>query len=406
MQNSADSHFASFFMAGFECSSHRRSDGLRLDLIRSTGHEGCAREDYRACADLGLLTVRDGLRWHLIEAEAGAYDWSSWRPMLEAAAEAGVQVIWDLCHYGFPDHLELGSDAFVDAFARFAAAAARFHHSVLGEAALVCPVNEISYFTWAVNTGYFPRLEQDKSIWLKGRLLAAALAGARAARQADPGVRLYWAEPLINILPALPDPESRTRAEHLRLGQFEAYDILLGRTAADLGGGPWAADALGFNFYSDNQWIDGGSTIPLGHYDYRRLAEQLFEAHQRFGKPIFISETGAEGSARAAWFHYVCDEVREAQRRGVEVQGICIYPVTSFPGWDDSRHAEVGLFSTPHSDGRRAVYQPLADELARQRRDFGRRPAPAGEEAPLFAGFPQSGDAIAADAESCSPPGR
>jgi hypothetical protein len=33
----------------------------------------------------GLLTVRDGLRWHLIEREPGRYDWSSWLPMLEAA---------------------------------------------------------------------------------------------------------------------------------------------------------------------------------------------------------------------------------------------------------------------------------------------------------------------------------
>ncbi|RWO95779.1 MAG: hypothetical protein EOQ99_33560, partial [Mesorhizobium sp.] len=31
--------FASFFMAGFECSSHRRGDGVRLDLIRATAHD-------------------------------------------------------------------------------------------------------------------------------------------------------------------------------------------------------------------------------------------------------------------------------------------------------------------------------------------------------------------------------
>jgi hypothetical protein len=59
----AGNPFASFFMGGFECSSHRRSDGLRLDLIRSTGHEGHVLSDYRACAELGLRTVRDGLRW-------------------------------------------------------------------------------------------------------------------------------------------------------------------------------------------------------------------------------------------------------------------------------------------------------------------------------------------------------
>jgi hypothetical protein len=228
-------------------------------------------------------------------------------------------------------------------------------------------VNEISYFTWAVNTGYFPRLEQEKRGWVKSRLVSAALAGARAAREVDCNVRLFWAEPLINIIPASSDEQDRLRAERLRQGQFEAYDMLLGNAAPDLGGGQWAADALGVNFYPDNQWIDGGSTIPLGHHEYRRLADMLVEVQERFGKPIFISETGSEGSARSAWFHYVCDEVREAQTRGAAIEGICIYPVTSFPGWDDSRHAQVGLFSTPHSNGRRAVYRPLEQELQRQR---------------------------------------
>jgi beta-glucosidase/6-phospho-beta-glucosidase/beta-galactosidase len=360
------SPFRSFFMAGFECSSHRRTDGLRLDLIRSTGHEGCASADYRACASLGLLTIRDGLRWHLIESEPGRYDWSSWLPMLEAAEEAGVQIIWDICHYGFPDYLKLGSDEFVEAFARFGVAAVRLHRQVTGRAPLVCPMNEISYFTWAVNTGYFPRLEQEKQGWLKRRLVQAALTGVREIREADPQVRFFWAEPLINILPRSASPEDRATAEALRLSQFEAYEMLLGLRAPELGGGPWAADALGFNFYSDNQWIEGGSTIPLGHHEYRPLCDMLSEVHQRFGKPIFISETGAERSARSAWFHYVCDEVSEAKQAGVPVQGVCIYPVTAFPGWDDSRHAEVGLFSTPHSDGTRRVDTRVAAELKRQ----------------------------------------
>src|SRR3712207_8465429 len=97
-------HLQSFFMAGFECSSHRRPDGVRLDLIAGTEHDRLAREDYRMCAELGLRAARDGLRWHLIEQAPGRYDWSSWIPMLDAAAEAGVQVIWDLLQYGSPDH--------------------------------------------------------------------------------------------------------------------------------------------------------------------------------------------------------------------------------------------------------------------------------------------------------------
>jgi len=88
--------FDSWFMAGFECSSHRRLDGVRLDLIRATAHDKHARSDYRQCRDLGFGTVRDGVRWHLIEKAPGQYDWPSWLPMLEAAEEVGMQVIWDL----------------------------------------------------------------------------------------------------------------------------------------------------------------------------------------------------------------------------------------------------------------------------------------------------------------------
>ena len=41
--------------------------------------------------------------------------------MLEAARDEGVQVIWDLCHYGWPDDLDIFSPQFVERFARFCA---------------------------------------------------------------------------------------------------------------------------------------------------------------------------------------------------------------------------------------------------------------------------------------------
>jgi len=115
--------FDSFFMAGFECSSHRRRDGVRLDLIRATGHDRHVQNDYRQCRELGLTTLRDGLRWHRIETAPGRYDWSSWAPMLEAAEEYGLQVIWDLFHYGAPDHVDQAGADFPKRFADFAMAA-------------------------------------------------------------------------------------------------------------------------------------------------------------------------------------------------------------------------------------------------------------------------------------------
>jgi hypothetical protein len=42
----------------------------------------------------------------VIEKRPYRYDFSSVLPMLRFARKAGLQVIWDLCHYGWPDHLE------------------------------------------------------------------------------------------------------------------------------------------------------------------------------------------------------------------------------------------------------------------------------------------------------------
>jgi beta-glucosidase/6-phospho-beta-glucosidase/beta-galactosidase len=354
-------------MAGFECSTHRRRDGVRLDLIRATAHDKNVASDYRQCRDLGIRTIRDGLRWHLIEPVPGSYDWSSWAPMLEAAAAEGVQVIWDVLHYGSPDWIGQSDPKFVGAYARFAAEAVRVHRKVTGAAPILCPINEISFFTWAAKNGYFRTTAPDAPGVFKRQLARAAIAGIEAMRAADPDCRFISAEPLIHVAPP-PDAkkEQRRRAEELRQGQFEATDIILGLQDPELGGRPDLLDAIGLNFYPDNQWYIDGSTLPMGHHDYRRLADMLEEVAARYGKPILISETGAEGSARPAWLHYVCDEVREAMKRDVRIEGICIYPVTAYPGWDNSRHAEVGLFTTPHADSRRGVHQPMADELQRQ----------------------------------------
>ena len=364
--------FDSFFMAGFECSSHRRKDGVRLDLIHATGHDRLAAWDYGRCAELGLKTIRDGLRWHLIEAAQGVYDWSSWSPMLKAAREAGVRVVWDMYHYGSPDHLDPRSPEFIDAYARFAGEAVRIHREETGESAMICPINEISFFTWAVETDYFPPADTEKGGWFKRQLVRAAVAGVDAMRAVDPGCRFVWAEPLIHVAPCDHSEAELARAEAARQGQFEVYDMLLGRMAPELGGRPDLVDMVGLNFYPHNQWYFSGPTIPMGHHAYRPLADMLVEAAERFGKPVFLAETGAEGTGRPSWLHYVCAEVREAMARGCDLHGVCLYPVTAYPGWDNARHAEVGLFSTPVASGERHLFSPLAAELERQQALFER----------------------------------
>ncbi|WP_159717215.1 glycoside hydrolase family 1 protein [Geminicoccus flavidas] len=364
--------FRSFLMGGFECSCHRRrGGGRRLDLIRSTMHDQLAEADYRQLREFGLHTIRDGLRWHLIEASQGSYDWSSFLPMLRAARRAEVQVIWDLCHYGWPDHLDIWSAAFPERFARFAAETARLVREESDAIPLYCPMNEISFWAWA--GGDVARMNpgtRGRGGELKRQLVRAALAAVREIRAVEPRARFVYAEPAIHITSAALSGKARAAAEAYRLAQFEAYDLLCGRIEPELGGSPDCLDIIGANFYPENQWYYRGRTIPFGHHAYRPFRTMLAELHARYGRPILVSETGAEGSARPSWLHYVCAEVRAAMALGVPVLGICFYPILDYPGWDNNRHCDVGLLSKPDSLGRRSVCEPLRDEFERQQMTF------------------------------------
>ncbi|EIT72211.1 MULTISPECIES: hypothetical protein [Hydrocarboniphaga] len=354
---------SSFFLGGFECSSHRREDGRRLDLLASTAHDRNAAADYKRMREHGLLTVRDGLRWHLIEKSPWQYDWSSFLPMLRAARENRIQVIWDLCHYGWPDDLDIWSPAFVDRFAAFAKAAAAVMRDEGIAAPLVCPVNEISYWSWAGGemSKFWP-LGRKRGDELKRQLARAAIASVDALRGVVPQVRTVFADPAINVVAASPD--RRSDAERARLAQYAAWDLLTGREQPELGGHDDIIDLIGVNYYSDNQWVLGGKTIPPSDKRYRPFSDMLGEIHSRYAKPILIAETGAEGDARAKWLRYVCDEVLQALDRDVPVEGVCLYPVLDYPGWINDRHCETGLFGFADAEGQRSVNAGLARQLA------------------------------------------
>jgi beta-glucosidase/6-phospho-beta-glucosidase/beta-galactosidase len=366
--------FASFFQAGFECSSHRRRDGVRLDLIRATGHDKHVLRDYRLCKDLGFGTIRDGLRWHLIEKSPGQYDWSSWLPALEAAESVGLEVIWDLFHYGSPDCIDQAAPDFPERFTHFAMAALEVQQSATGRSPLICPLNEINFLSWAVDDGYFPRVGPEERGWFKRQLVRTAIIASRAVKQTWPHSTIVGAEPLIHIAPHDRRRKTVRAAEQNLRGMYEAYDWILGMAEPELGGDSSLVDVIGFNFYPHNQWYYEGPTVPMGHHEYRPLADMLLEMNERYKKPMFLSETGAEGSAKPSWLHYVSNEVRDAMSRGADIRGICWYPITAYPGWDNSRHAETGLLSTIVADGSRHVDERLLEEFNVQRALLARTP--------------------------------
>jgi len=264
---------------------------------------------------------------------------------------------------------QAGED-FPQRFTDFALAALEVQQSVTNRPPLVCPLNEINFLSWAVDDGYFPRVGPNRRGWFKDQLVRTGITAARAIRERWPKATIVWAEPLIHIAPHDRSRSTIRAAEQNLQGMYEAYDWIMGLAKPELGGDPSLVDVVGWNFYPHNQWYYKGPTVPMGHHEYRPLADMLIEMAGRYGKPMFLSETGAEGTGKPSWLHYVCNEVRDAMARGADVRGICWYPITAYPGWDNSRHAETGLLSTVVADGNRNVDERLLAEFEVQRALF------------------------------------
>lgn len=357
--------FKSFFAGGFECSTHRTRTGRRLDVIAATGHDQHARADYARLREMGIKVARDGLRWHLIETLPGQYDFRSVRPLVEAARAHGVQVIWDVFHYGWPDDLELFSAAFIDRLAGLARAFARLLTSESDETPWLVPVNEISFFSWAAgDEGFFYPYARGRGDELKRHLVRAQIAAIDAVREVAPNARFVHTDPLVNVVARPEQAHLAADAESYRQAQYEAWDMLSGRLEPGLGGADRYLDVLGLNYYPHNQWFYPDRVmIPFGASQYRPLREMLHEAWERYQRPLFLAETGVENEMRPDWLRYVSNETRSALTANVPIEGICLYPIVNHPGWDDDRHCHNGLWDYADEAGLRQAYEPLAREL-------------------------------------------
>jgi beta-glucosidase/6-phospho-beta-glucosidase/beta-galactosidase len=335
-------------------------------MIGATRHDELAARDYALLQRHGILTARDGLRWHLIERSAYRYDFSGAAAMLRAARKTNMQVIWDLWHYGWPDDLDIFSAAFVERFAAFASEAAK-QISDWTEHPLISPINEISFFSWAGGEGgIFNPFATHRGDEMKRQLVRASIEAIHRLRDINPAVRIFQIDPIINVIARSARPDDLRNAEAYRLSQFEAWDMISGLAQPELGGRADLIDVIGVNYYIHNQFVWQGPMVVPSDPRYRHVGLMLREVHERYRKPLFVAETGIEDDTRPAWLRYMCKEVFSAIAEGVPVDGICLYPIVNHPGWDDDRHCYNGLFDYADAAGDRAVYAPLAAEVATQ----------------------------------------
>jgi beta-glucosidase/6-phospho-beta-glucosidase/beta-galactosidase len=344
--------FPTFFLSGFECSTFDWGDRGRRDLNAELQHYEHADEDYAFLASIGIGVAREGIPWPLVD-RGGSYDFSYIDPFLDAQRRSKVLPIWDLCHYGYPDDVDPWSDAFVQRFAAYAKAAARYvaeraHHGPL----CITPINEPTY--WGYMGGEwgwcapFGKTANDRRRFTLA-LARADIAAVRAIREDFPDARIVHIDPVVWVVPPRDRPDWAEAAHRESYEDaYIAWDVISGQKHPELGGSPEIIDILGFNNYSFGQmeYAGGGKpNVPLKQGDdrIRPVCDLLMEAWSKYKRPSIIAETSGLEGGRPQWFDDLMRESLAAVRQGMDLQGMCLFPGVDMTDWHNGRWLHMGI---------------------------------------------------------------
>lgn len=333
-------------MGGFECADHINRSGERVNLLKETEHHLRTEEDYNLLLEMGIKTVREGVCWSFVETGPNIFDFSEVLNRIQIADKLGIQQIWDMIHFGYPGDLFPTHPKFCERFENLCREFVKFYKASTNQPLLIVPVNEISFLSWFSGDarGTVPFLEKS-GFDMKYHLCKAAIIGINAIKEEDPDSTIILVEPLVKI-----HNNGNLSAEELfkiNEYQFEAADMISGRICPELGGNESLLDIIGMNYYWNCQWVEGGETVywPDSLQNRMPFRELIKEVYTRYQKPLFISETGHFGSGRVEWIEEIFEESIAAKNSGVEFWGICIYPITDRPDWDDlTSYSHCGIF--------------------------------------------------------------
>jgi hypothetical protein len=347
--------FKSFFQAGFEGSTGYNRHRQWIDQVCATQHDLFVELDYRLLREVGIQTVREVIRWPLVD-RGRRYDFSTVEPFLAAAARHEIEIIYDLFHFGYPDDVDLFSADFPPRFADYCYAVANFITRQTSGACSFTPVNEPSYFAWAAGeAGLFAPHQIGRSWELKVQLIKAAIQGINALHAACPTARIINADPLCRVALPIGDSARQAEVEHFNNQVvFQSWDMLCGRLLPELGGSPKHLDIVGINYYWTNQWEWQRANSPLAYDDPRRcvLSNLIRAVWQRYGAEMLITETSEVGVRRATWMCELTGEVKQILQEQIPLRGVCLYPILGMPEWHaPSEWTRMGLWDLVEQDG-------------------------------------------------------
>ena len=338
-----ESPFKSFWMGGYECADQMNAFGNRVDLLSDTGHIRNIDRDYADLDVLGIKTVREGIRWSRVEVRPYEYHWDEVKLMIAAGKMHGIQQLWDICHFGFPDDLTPLHPMFARRFAAICRSFAGIYRSIIPDGELiVTPINEVSFLSWLGGDvkGTSPYC-QGQGWQVKYALMKAYIEGIIAMKEVDPNIKILATEPLINIVSApYADEEEILNVFLKNEEQFQVLDILTGRMCPELSGSSDLLDIIGYNFYYNNQWEFGSNRIlewhgPEKDYRYTPLNDLIQNYYTRYQKPLIIAETSHPGIHRPEWMHMIGIECHKILENDIPLWGVCWYPLLNRPDWDN-----------------------------------------------------------------------
>ena len=370
--------FRSFYLAGFECATGYNMHGEWIDQIAATEHDLHVDADYARLAEVDIHAVREAVRWPLVVRGGGRYDFSSVEPFVRAAVHHHFDVIWDLFHYGYPDDVDPFSSAFVERFAAYCGAVARYICERTPGPHYFTPINEPSYYSWAAgHAGRFAPHQTNRGWELKLNLARAALRGIAEIRKVSSRARIVNVDPICHAVPKSDSPEDLDAArEFNEVAVPQFWDLVSGRIHPELGGHPDALDIVGINYYWTNQWEIGSEGTPLADDDPRRLplGELVRRTWQRYNTDVVITETSERPEARGPWVHELGAMAEDLLESGVKLRGICLYPILGMPEWHArDQWTRMGLWDLEREQDkleRKIVAPMLAALRVAQRRNL------------------------------------
>jgi beta-glucosidase/6-phospho-beta-glucosidase/beta-galactosidase len=365
--------FKSFFIAGFEGSTGFNRHREWIDQVSATQHDLFVDADYARLREVGIRAAREVVRWPLVDLNGG-YDFSSLQGFLEASQKHDLEIIYDLFHFGYPQHIDLFSDEFPQRFAEYCYAAASFIAENNPGVCYFTPINEPSFFSWAGGeVGQFAPHETGRGYELKVQLIKATIEGINAIRAACSRTRIVNADPLCHVVAPFNRPDLQAEVEAFNSqAVFQAWDMLSGKLLPELGGSPQHLDILGINYYWTNQWEWRSNGAPLSDTDPRRcsLRDLVRSVWKRYNADMLITETSHVGNMRSVWLRELTAEAEAILNEGMPLKGVCLYPILGMPEWHQrDEWTLMGLWDLIANEERleRILHSPMLETLHQAR---------------------------------------